>query len=44
VLRPQERQIVQTGILLKQQADLTPTDFDRFSALLFNWAARLIAK
>jgi len=44
LLAPQEREILQTGVRLKQQPQLAKNEFDRFSALLFIWAARLIAE
>jgi predicted nucleotidyltransferase len=44
LLPPQEREILQTSILLKQQPKIAKTEFDRLSALLFNWAAKLIAE
>jgi predicted nucleotidyltransferase len=44
LLAPQEREILQTGIQLKQQPLLAESEFDRLSALLFTWAARLIAE
>ena len=42
VLQPPEREIIQTSIALKHQPDLAQTEFDRFSELLFGWAAGLI--
>jgi len=42
VLQPQEREILQTGITLKQQPNIVHTEFKRLSELLFNWAAGLI--
>jgi len=42
VLQPQEREILQTGITLKQQPNMVQTEFERLSELLFNWAAGLI--
>lgn len=44
VLRPLEREILQTGIMLKKQPNVAQTEFERFSELLFNWAAGLIIK
>ncbi|MDD3168738.1 MAG: nucleotidyltransferase domain-containing protein [Eubacteriales bacterium] len=44
VLQPQEREILQTGIIFKKQPNVAQTEFERFSELLFNWAARLIIK
>jgi len=44
VLHPQEREILQTGIMLRQQPNMVHTEFERLSELLFNWAARLIIK
>jgi len=42
LLQPQEREILQTVINLKQQPNMARTEFDRLSDLLFNWAAGLI--
>ncbi len=42
LLQPQEREILQTFINLKQQPNMAQTEFDRFSDLLFNWAAGLL--
>jgi hypothetical protein len=42
LLQPQEREILQTAINLKQQTNIAQTEFDRLSELLFNWAAGLI--
>lgn len=42
VLQPQEREILQTGMMLKEQPDKALSDFERLSELLFNWAAGLI--
>lgn len=44
VLQPQEREILQTEIILKEQPDMALPDFERLSELLFNWAAGLIIK
>ncbi len=44
MLKPREREILQTGLMLKRQPDITQAEFDRFSELLFNWAAGLIIK
>lgn len=44
VLRPQEREILQTNITLKQQPNIAQTEFERLSEQLFNWAAGLIIK
>lgn len=44
VLQPQEREILQTGITLKQQPNIAQTEFEPLSELLFNWAAGLIIK
>ncbi|MDD4493353.1 MAG: nucleotidyltransferase domain-containing protein [Eubacteriales bacterium] len=44
VLQPPEREIIQTGIALKQQPDLAQTEFDWLSEQLFGWAAGLIIK
>lgn len=42
LLQPREREILQTGITLKQQPNMARTEFERLSGLLFNWAAGLI--
>ena len=42
VLQPQEREILQTGMMLKEQPDKALSDFERLSELLFNWATVLI--
>jgi len=42
VLQSQEKEILQTGITLKKQPNMAQTEFERLSALLFNWAAGLI--
>ncbi|AGL00768.1 nucleotidyltransferase domain-containing protein [Desulfoscipio gibsoniae] len=42
LLHPQEREILQTVINLKQQPNMAQTEFERLSDLLFNWAAGLI--
>ena len=44
LLQPPEREILQTGIMLKQHQSLAQTKFDRLSELLFQWAAELIIK
>ncbi|WP_347490366.1 nucleotidyltransferase domain-containing protein [Desulfoscipio sp. XC116] len=44
LLQPQEREILQTGMTIKKQPDMARTEFERFSELLFNWAAGLIIK
>ena len=44
VLPPQEQEVLQTGIILKKQPNLTQAEFERFSELLFNWAAGLITR
>ncbi len=44
VLQPQEQEILQTGITLKEQPNIVQTEFERLSELLFNWAAGLINK
>ena len=44
VLQPQEREILQTGIMFKKQPRIEQAEFERLSELLFNWAARLINK
>ncbi|MGS0763614.1 nucleotidyltransferase domain-containing protein [Syntrophomonas curvata] len=42
LLQPREREILQTGITLKQQPNMARTEFERLSGLLLNWAAGLI--
>ncbi len=42
VLQPQDREILQTGIVLRKQPNMAQAEFDRISELLFNWAAGLI--
>ncbi len=42
LLHPQEREILQAVINLKQQPNMAQTEFERLSELLFNWAAGLI--
>jgi hypothetical protein len=44
LLQPEEREILQTGMLLKTQPDRARTEFERLSGLLFHWAAGLIVK
>ena len=44
VLQPQEQEILQTVITLKEQPNIAQTEFERLSELLFNWAAGLIIK
>ncbi|MBC3889585.1 nucleotidyltransferase domain-containing protein [Acetobacterium paludosum] len=44
VLRPPEREILETAIILKQQTDLTQANFDRFSGQIFRWASHLITE
>jgi len=41
-LQPQEREILQTGIMLRKQSNMAQTEFERLSKLLFSWAAGLI--
>lgn len=41
-LQSQEREILQTSIILRKQPNMAQTEFDRLSKLLFNWVARLI--
>lgn len=42
MLQPQERGILQAGIMLKKQPNIAQAEFEEFSELLFNWAAGLI--
>lgn len=42
MLQPQEREILQAGIMLKKQPNIAQAEFEEFSELLFNWAAGLI--
>ena len=42
MLQPQEREILQTGIMFRKQPNMAQAEFDRLSELLFNWAAGLI--
>jgi predicted nucleotidyltransferase len=42
VLQPQEREILQAGIMLRKQPNIAQPEFDRLSELLFNWSAGLI--
>lgn len=42
VLQPQEQEILQAGITIKEQPNLAQTEFERLSELLFNWAAGLL--
>jgi predicted nucleotidyltransferase len=42
VLQPQEQEILKAGIMIKEQPNLAPTEFERLSELLFNWAAGLL--
>ncbi|OPJ64581.1 nucleotidyltransferase domain-containing protein [Clostridium oryzae] len=42
VLQPQEREILQIGIMLRKQFNMGQAEFDRLSELLFNWASGLI--
>jgi predicted nucleotidyltransferase len=44
LLQPEEREILQTGIIIKTQPNMAQTEFERLSGLLFNWAAGLIVK
>lgn len=44
VLQPQERDILQTRIMLKERPNVTQAEFENLSELLFNWAAGLIIK
>lgn len=41
-LQPREREILQTGIMLRKQPDMAQAEFETLSELLFNWAAELI--
>lgn len=42
MLQPQEREILQAGIMLKKQPNMAQAEFEELSELLFNWAAGLI--
>ncbi len=42
MLQPKEQKILQTGITLKKMPNMAQTELERFSELLFNWAAGLI--
>lgn len=42
MLQPQEREIIQAGIMLKKQPNMAQVEFEKLSELLFNWAAGLI--
>ncbi|ETA68635.1 nucleotidyltransferase family protein [Methanolobus tindarius DSM 2278] len=42
VLGSQEREILQTGIMVKTQPSVVQTEFESLSELLFNWAAEVI--
>lgn len=44
VLQPREREILQTGIMLRKHPDIAQTEFESLSGMLFNWAAELIGK
>ena len=44
MLQAKEQKIVQTGIALKKLPNIVQTEFERYSELLFNWAAGLIIK
>lgn len=44
VLQQLEREILETAIVLKQQANLAQADFDRLSGQLFRWASHLIVE
>jgi predicted nucleotidyltransferase len=44
LLQPEEREILQTGMMIKTQPDRARTEFERLSGLMFNWAAGLIIK
>ena len=41
-LRSQEREILQTGIMIKTQPSVVQAEFEHFSEMLFNWAAEVI--
>lgn len=41
-LRPREREILQTGIMVKTQPSAVQDEFEPLSELLFNWAAEVI--
>jgi predicted nucleotidyltransferase len=42
VLGPRDREILQTGIMIKTQPFVVQTEFEPLSELLFNWAAEVI--
>lgn len=42
MLQPQEREIIQAGIMLKKQPNMAQVEFEKLSEMLFNWAAGLI--
>ena len=44
LLQPQEREILNSGITLKKQPNISQAEFERLSELLFNWSAELINK
>jgi predicted nucleotidyltransferase len=44
LLQPQEREILQTDIILKKESNMAQAEFELLSELLFNWAAELIIK
>ena len=44
VLRSQEREILLTGNNIKKLPSMTDTEFERFSALLLDWAANIIVE
>ena len=44
VLQPQEREILQTGIMLRKQPNMAQIEFEKLSELLFNWVAGLIVE
>jgi len=43
-LQPQEQEILQAGITLREQSNPAQAEFERLSEMLFNWAAELIIK
>lgn len=44
LLPHEEQEILRTGIMLRKQPDLSKTDFERLSELLFSWAAEMICR
>jgi hypothetical protein len=39
-----EKKILQAGRLLKEQQNISQSDFEQLSELLFNWSSELITK